>query len=57
MSQPIVIFDFDGTMIRRDSTLWLIRELLLVSWWKFPVVFAYLVGSSGNLVRDFEAEE
>jgi HAD superfamily phosphoserine phosphatase-like hydrolase len=44
MSQPIVIFDFDGTMIRRDSTLWLIRELLLVSWWKFPVVFAYLVG-------------
>jgi HAD superfamily phosphoserine phosphatase-like hydrolase len=44
MSRRIVIFDFDGTMIRRDSTLWLIRELLPVSWWKSPVVFVYLVG-------------
>ena len=44
MSQPIVILDFDGTMIRRDSTLWLMRELLSLSWWKSPVVFAYLVG-------------
>lgn len=44
MSPRIVIFDFDGTMIRRDSTLWLIRELLSVSWWKLPVVLLYLVG-------------
>ena len=44
MSPPVVIFDFDGTMIRRDSTLWLIRELLSASWWKSPIVFVYLVG-------------
>ena len=44
MSQPVVILDFDGTMIRRDSTLWLIRALLSVNRWKLPVVFLYLAG-------------
>ena len=44
MSQPIVILDFDGAMIRRDSTLWLIRALLSANRWKLPVVFLYLVG-------------
>jgi len=44
MSQQIVVFDFDGTMIRRDSTLWLIKELFWVNWLKLPITFAYLVG-------------
>ncbi|MGJ8638300.1 MAG: HAD family hydrolase [Opitutaceae bacterium] len=44
MSQPIAILDFDGTMIRRDSTLWLIRALLSERWLKLPVVVIYLAG-------------
>jgi phosphatidylglycerophosphatase C len=44
MSQQIVVFDFDGTMIRQDSTLWLIKELVRENWLKVPVTFCYLVG-------------
>ncbi|HAV12386.1 MAG TPA: hypothetical protein DCX06_02655 [Opitutae bacterium] len=44
MSQNVVIFDFDGTLIRRDSTLWLIKELVRRNPWKLPAAFCYLVG-------------
>jgi len=44
MSQQILVFDFDGTMIKRDSTLWLIRALLRENWLKAPLTFFYLAG-------------
>jgi HAD superfamily phosphoserine phosphatase-like hydrolase len=43
VSKPLILMDFDGTITRRDTTLWLIKELLSINWAKLPIVFLLLV--------------
>lgn len=40
MTAPAALFDFDGTIIRRDSTSTLVRHLLRMRPWRAPLVAA-----------------